>query len=333
MKLLLNVNDINPNEWESLVKSSKVATWFQTKEAFAFFDSLSYMEAFIVAVETEASLKGLVVACILKDGGKLKQFFSRRAIVLGGPLLAEDITDEELKMMLGALKENMRPKAIFIETRNFNDYSCWRKTFEDCGFEYEPHYDIHIDSSSMDVVHEKMGKSRKRDVRISIRDGASLIGHPTIEQVKSFYVVLSDLYKTKVKTPLAPWAFFEALYKLPASQFILVEYRGEIVGGTVTVGLSDKALYEMYVCGKDAVYKNIFPSELATYAGLQYAAENGFRIFDMMGAGKPDDGGYGVRDFKLKFGGDLFEFGRFVHLCSPFLYRIGKMGVKLMKAL
>ena len=50
-----------------------------------------------------------------------------------------------------------------------------------------------------------------------------------------------------------------------------------------------------------------------------------------MGAGKPDDGGYGVRDFKLKFGGELFEYGRFKHISSKFLYSIGVLGVKLLK--
>ena len=333
MNLLLSIKDIGPFAWESLLKTSTVATWFQTREAFDFFDSLSYAEAFVVAVGSEASLKGLVVGYVQKDGGRLKRFFSRRAVIYGGPLLADDIADEELEAMLLALKEKMRHKAIYVETRNFNDYSRWRKTFENCGFEYESHYDIHIDTSSMDVVNEKIGKSRKRDIRVTIRDGATLVWHPTLEQVRDFYAILSNLYKTKVKTPLAPWDFFEKLYELPSSQYILVEYHGEIIGGTVNVGLPGKAVYEMYVCGKDAVYKNIFPSELATYAGLQYAAGNGFPKFDMMGAGKPEDGGYGVRDFKLRFGGELLEFGRFVHLCSPLLYAVGKFGVKIMKVL
>ena len=106
-----------------------------------------------------------------------------------------------------------------------------------------------------------------------------------------------------------------------------------MVGGTACVGLHGRALYEMYACGKDGVYRNIFPSELATYAGLQFAAEHGMPRFDMMGAGKPDDGGYGVRDFKLKFGGELKELGRNKFVCRRFLYGIGKLGVKVLKKL
>lgn len=324
---------INPHDWLNLVKNSSVATWFQTQEAYAFFDSLSFLEAFVYAVESEGRLKGLVTGYIQKDGGRIKRLLSRRAIILGGPLLADDISDEELTLLLSSLKERVGKKVIFVETRNFSDYTCWRTTFEKCGFQYQPHYDIHVDTTSLDVVNEHLGKSRKRDIRVSMRDGASAITHPTLSQVHEFYGILKNLYEAKVKTPLFPFEFFEQLYALGSSVFLLVEYDGKIVGGTVCVSLSGVALYEMYACGEDGAHKTIFPSEMATFAGLQYAAENDYPKFDMMGAGKPDDGGYGVRDFKLKFGGELLELGRYVYVCNPLLFQIGKLGVKIMKKL
>lgn len=328
---ILEGNDIDQHSWDELVKHSPVTTWFQTKEAFDFFDSLPFLRAFAYAVESEGRLKGVTVGFVQSDGGRLKRFFSRRAIVNGGPLLADDINDEELSFMLAALKDRLKKKTIFIETRNFNDYSRWRECFQRIGFEYHPHYDVKVDTASMDVVNENMGKSRKRDIRVSLRDGASVVVKPSIEQVREFYTILECLYQTKVKTPLFPLQFFERLYKLDSSAFLLVEYEGAVIGGTVCVGHAGHALYEMYACGKDGVHKTIFPSELATFAGLQYAAENGFPIFDMMGAGSPDDGGYGVRDFKLKFGGELLELGRFSWVCKPALFQIGKLGVKILK--
>lgn len=328
---IVDVTEVNMADWNALIEQSPVATWFQTREAFDFYKGVSFLDEFMVAVENIGSLKGLIVGYIQKDGGKLKQFFSKRAIILGGPLLAEDVTDEELCFLLTSLNSKLKNKAIYIETRNFNDYSRWQKVFNVCGFDYQPHYNIHVDTSSMEIVNESMGKSRKRDVRVSIRDGAVVILTPTIEQVREFYEILSDLYEKKVKTPLAPWEYFDVLFKIPSSKYILVEYCGKIIGGTICVKLSNKAVYEMYVCGKDSVYKNIFPSELATYAGIKYAVEEKCPIFDMMGAGKPDDGGYGVRDFKLKFGGKLMEQGRFVRVCNGLLYGIGKLGLKIMK--
>lgn len=333
MKPLFGIKDIDPIKWDILVKVSPVATWFQTREAFGFFNSLSSFETFVVGIESLGVLKGLVVGCIQKDGGKVMRFFSRRAIILGGPLFSEDIEEEELTALLTAVKDNLRKKAIYIETRNFNDYSRWRRVFEGCGFDYEPHFDIHVDATTLKVVNQHLGKSRKRDIRVSLRDGASLVISPTLKQVRDYYSILSDLYRTKIKTPLPQLEYFEKLFEVPSAKFFLVEYNDVIIGGSVCVGLMGKAVYEMYVCGKDKDYEGIFPSEMATYAGLQYAAENDYLFFDMMGAGKPDDGGYGVRDFKLKFGGELLEQGRFVCVCNELLYGIGKLGVKMMKKL
>ena len=333
MSEIVEVKDIDRLAWDGLVESSSVATWFQTWEAYIFFDGLLFLETFAYGIVNEGHLRGVVVGYIQKDGGRIKRYLSRRAIVIGGPLLADDISDDELTTLLRALKLRLSKKAIYIETRNFNDYSRWRKLLEDNGLVYEPHYDIHVDTSTMDIMEKHLGKSRKRDIRVSFRDGATLVTQPTMDQVRDYYLILSDLYKNKIKTPLFPIDFFEELYRLPSSVFLLVEYEGQIVGGTVCVGLSGKAVYEMYACGKDGVHKNIFPSEVATFAGLQYAANNGFPCFDMMGAGKPNDGGYGVRDFKLKFGGRLVEYGRNVFVCNRFLFGIGKLGVKIMKGI
>lgn len=330
---IIEVKDINRSAWADLTKTSPVATWFQTQAAYAFFDGLPFLEAFAIAIASERQLKGVVVGYIQKDGGKLKRFFSRRAIVLGGPLLDDTITAEELACLLCRVKDKVGKKSIFIEFRNFCDYSRWRTTFERCGFQYQPHYDIHVDTTSMELVNEHLGKSRKRDVRVSMRDGASVVTNPTLPQIHEFYGILKTLYETKVKTPLFPIEFFERLSTLDTSAFLLVEYVDRIVGGAVCVGLPGVALYEMYACGEDGAHKTIFPSEVATFSGLQYAAENGYPKFDMMGAGKPDDGGYGVRDFKLKFGGRLLELGRYNCVCKPLLFQIGKLGVRIMKKL
>ena len=61
---------------------------------------------------------------------------------------------------------------------------------------------------------------------------------------------------------------------------------------------------------------------------IEYANKNNIPLFDFMGAGKPDEQ-YGVRDFKARFGGELVEYGRFLKINNPFLYAIGRFGIKL----
>ena len=221
-------------------------------------------------------------------------------------------------------------KPIYIETRNFNDYSQWKDIFEINGFGYQKHLDYHINTTSLELAQHNIGKHRWRYIRLSMRDGAQIVEHPTLEQVRTFYTILQDLYRTKVRTPLWSWEFFERLYHIEHARYILVELDGQIVGGTACVCLPGKAVYEWYACGLDNCRDDIRPLSVAIWGEMQYAAENGYPLFDFMGAGKPDEP-YGVRDFKAEFGGELVEHGRFLCVRKPLLYKIGTLGVKILK--
>lgn len=303
---------------------------FQSDIFYSFVESTGILTPFRFSVLRGDREIGRIQGFIQSDGGRVKRFLSRRAIINGGPQLADDISGAELKELLRKCVKGLRKKAIYIETRNFDDYSDCRQAFEECGFVYEPHYDFVVNTESLVTAEENLGKSRKRDVKASLKNGATVVEEPTQAQVEAFYGVLQGLYKKRVKTPLFPLDFFIRLSREPFSKFLLVEYQGEIVGGTVCV-FDDDAVYEWFACGKDGVYKNVFPSTLATWSGISFAAESGHSRFDMMGAGAPGDKGYGVRDFKAKFGGEMVEYGRFKYVCNKPLYAIGKLGVKLMK--
>ena len=219
---------------------------------------------------------------------------------------------------------------IYIETRNFNDYSQWKDIFEINGFAFQPHLNFHVNTTTTEIAQSNIGKHRWKYIRLSMRDEAKIVENPSIEQVRAFYSILQDLYQTKVKTPLWSWEFFEQLYRIEHAKYILVELDGKIVGGTVCVCLPGKAVYEWYACGLDNCRDDIRPLSVAIWGEMQYAAENGYPLFDFMGAGKPDEP-YGVRDFKAEFGGELVEHGRFLCIRKPLLYWIGKMGVKWLK--
>ena len=332
IKATTSVDEITTAEWSDLVQSSTVASWFQTREAFEFFNSLSFLDAFCVAVKKDGVLKGLVVGYIQKDGGKLKQFFSRRAIINGGPLLADDITEQELGALLSAVKVFLKRKAIYIESRNFSDYSRWKPIFENNGFVYQPHYDVVVETTSVEAVNKKLDRNRKRNIKKAIDNGLIIESEPSDSDIEAFYAQLQKLYSTKVKVPLYPIEFFIKLAKQTSSRFFLAKNNeGFIIGGLVCVVLNAKSVYAWFACGEDAQYKNLFPSVMVNYAGICHAAENSFSNFDFMGAGNPNDGGYGVRDFKMKFGGDLVEYGRYQYICNKPLFKIGTLGVKILK--
>ena len=280
--------------------------------------------------QTSRTLQGLIVGYVTKEHNPLKQFFTRRAIIYGGPLLADDITDEELAELLMAVTgnpssvtSNQSPvtiNPIFIETRNFNDYSRWRHVFEQCGFRYQPHYDMHILCSDREQMQNAVAESKMRNIRKSLADGIQVSEAADATDVHEFYLLLKQLYKSKVRTPLFEESFFQSFVKDNRGVLLLVRQADNIIGGMLCPMLEGRVLYEWYVVGPAVV----------TWAAMQYAHSHALPIFDLMGAGEPGVP-YGVRDFKLQFGGKLLEYGRFLHITNRFLYGIGKLGVKIMR--
>ncbi len=338
MARVLTYDEIDREEWSKLVRESKTGTWFQTPEAYEFYKSLPELfRPFVMAIShqptavRDQALRGVCVGYVTVEKNPIKQFFTRRAIIIGGPALADDCTEDEVCELMSAVREMLQSQAIYIETRNLNDYSRWKGAFETAGFDYQAHLNFHVHTNQpWEKIEASIGKHRKKYIRLSLRDGATIADNPTIEQVHTYYDILLELYRTKVKMPLQPWSFFEKLYQCESCKYLLVLYEGQVIGGSICMLLTGHGVYEWYACGKDGVFKNIHPSSVTKYAGMKYAYENGYQIFDMMGAGKPEEE-YAVRDFKAEFGGELVEYGRFLHVAKQMLYAIGKMGVRMMK--
>ena len=357
MTQLLTYPDIDLQQWQALIDRSPYATWFQTKEAYEFYAALSSeLIPFAFGIEEYrgdeamrqlgdkdgSRLVGVIVGYITRERNAIKQFFTRRAIIIGGPVIDEDATAEEVAALLNAVKKlqrsDLQPKGrttatrstglspIYIETRNFHDYSKWKSVFEANGFAYQPHYDIHV---HCDAAHQ-MSERRQRELKRAFKNGAEIIEAQSEQQIRDWYQILSQLYCEKVRTPLFSEEFFLQFYRNGVGKYLLVKYQGKVIGGMMCPILKNKAIYEWYVCGLDEEYRELYPSVMATYAAIEYAKAKGLPLFDFMGAGKPTVP-YGVRDFKMEFGGHLVEHGRFLCIRRPLLYWIGKLGVKWIK--
>ncbi len=326
MQILTDIAQIDRKQWDELVASSATATFFQTAECYDFYASLACLDAFVVAVAENDKLRGVICGYVVADGGALKRYFSRRAIIPGGALLADDISEKALGELLLACKNLLKSRAIYVELRNYNDYSRHKTIFEKYGFCYKPHYDIHVDTLDKTLLYQRISESKRRKIKAS-QTNLEIVENPNETEFSQFYDLLSELYQKRIKRPLFPKVFFEELEKKEWGNVLVVKSGNEVVGGMAMVVWRDVA-YEWFVCGNDN--SECHASVMATWAGLDFANKNGCRKFDFMGAGEPDKP-YGVRDFKMRFGGELHEFGRFLLVQNRLLFAIGKMGVRLAK--
>jgi len=325
-----SINDIDPAQWEELVQHSPTASFFQTRACYDFYASLTFLHPFVFGVSEDEKLVGVVCGYSISDGGALKRFFSRRAIVPGGLLLDTTISQTSITLLLKHVAQVLSKKAIYTEIRNYNDYSRFRTPIESAGFKYLPHLNFHVKTSNLDEAFQKLNSSKRRQIKLTLKAGATIEEAKTPQDIIEFYELLNELYSIKIKSPLFPLDFFQHLNELSNAKILVIKYKEKVIGGIACVLLDKRVVYEWFVCGKDGTEKNLYPSVLATWAGIEYAAKNGFECFDFMGAGKPDES-YGVREFKSKFGGELHEQGRFLLINNPFLYTFGKQAIRMYK--
>lgn len=322
----------NRDEIKVFVASHQEGNFFQSPIFFDFIKKVKGYRPFQLIVKVNGKIVGSLLGVFQSNGGNVKSWLSRRLIVWGGPLLggANEAENElTLKELLKAMKQYAVGKAIFAEFRNFFDMKAHQRTFEAAGFAFRPHLNFLVKTEEESVVRKRLSSSKMRQIKSSLRLGATIEEAANEEAVVSFYKILEALYQEKVKKPLPGIELFLNFYRMPSiCKFFVIKFKGEVIGGILCPIYENKVIYEWYVCGKDSTIKGVHPSVLATWAPIEYAVRNGYDHFDFMGAGKPTEP-YGVREFKARFGGEEVSYGRFYMILDKSLYQIGQWGLKV----
>ena len=214
--------EIDAGQWDALLKKSTTFSFFQTRECYDFYTSLSFLEPFVRGVSENGELTGLICGYIIADGGRWKRFFSRRAIVPGGALLHPEISKEALENLLKHTINSLKKKAIYLEFRNYGDFSSFRAIFERAGFEYQPYLNFRVPALDEATSLFQLSSTKRRDIKISQKSGAEIVELQLDDEIKAYYSLLKNLYKTKVKVPLFPLEFFEKIVKIPVCRLFFL---------------------------------------------------------------------------------------------------------------
>ncbi len=319
-------DDIDIALWKTFAETNRYGSPFQKREFYELCNSVKGMSAEAVAVINDGKIRALSVLTQQEEPG-LKGFFSRRSILYGGPLFEEGYADA-LDLILDAVNRKVGRRTIYTETRNLFNYNDFKSLFSKKGYVYKPYMNFHVKTGDSRAVLKSISDSRRRQIVRARNEGVTWKEAESREEVIVFFDILSDLYREKIKKPLPPKEFFTGFFTSDLGKYLMVWYKGRIIGGIMCPVQEQRAIYEFYVCGLDKDYKDQYPSVMATWAAIEYATRNRISCFDFMGAGPPDRQ-YGVREFKARFGGEEVEYGRFLRINRPLLYAIGKLGLRL----
>lgn len=322
--------------WSQFVTNHPYANIFQSSEMYDLYISSSEHEPIILAVKDESNrIKGILLAVKTIEKRGVFSHLTARTIIYGGPLVDERNSDPTkiIEILLEALITAIRKSTIYIEVRNLFEATLYKESFLKFGFVFKDHLNLHIEKSLGELPKKLLNKSKIRQVESSIKAGAYITEATSEKEIIEFYNILKLTYKERARKPLPDLDFFVSFQVSSLNnklgKIFLVKYEDGIIGGMVCPLTKDKILHEWYVCGLDKKYSHIHPSVLVTYHAIQYAASHNIPTFDFMGLGQPEKP-YGVRDFKLQFGGEVVNYGRYFRVNNQFLYSIANLGYKFM---
>ena len=323
--------------WRDVVGDHPAGNIFHTPEMFTVFArAKGYRPTLWVAIDGGGRPLALLLPVQVTLMGRLLRRFTTRAIAYGSVLCALSPEGEEaLAMLLRAYKEEVGNSALFTELRNLSNLGNLQSALNDNDFTYEDHLNYLIDlNRSPEAIMQSIGRRTRKNLRRALRRGEVIVEEVTRrEQVALCYDLLRRTYGV-ARVPLADRSLFEAaydvLYPRGMVKFLLARIDDSYVAGSVELIYKD-TIYGWYG-GMDRAYSNYMPNELLLWHIFRWGAENGYKVYDFGGAGKPDEE-YGVRDFKAKFGGKLVCYGRNTFVHAPALLAISKRGYPIYRKL
>jgi hypothetical protein len=321
-------SDVNRSLWRCLLDSSNFKSPFQTPEFYDLYNSLAEFSAEVFASENRGEYISLIVVTLHEERG-FKRHFSKRGIIYGGPLIKED--SDGLSILLDHINKHYRNNLIYIETRNLFNYQRFSPIFQFSGWVYQPYLNIRntLSEESMVEIMSHFKYNRRREIKQSLTEGANWALVTSTKEIEEIFAILKKLYSSHVKLPLPDLDFFIKSWHTGIMKIFRVEHMGKIIGGSFCPVLPGHTIFTMYYCGEKNYHPRIFPTHLSVMAAFEYGTNSGCKYLDFMGAGKPG-AKYGVRNYKMQFGGRLVEEGRFLMVFKPLLFKVGKLGVNFI---
>jgi len=338
----IQLNKFTPSvteKWSAFVNNHPNNTVFQSPAYLKFYHAVENYEPFVFFAFQEDQIVAIMLAVLIRESKGLIGYFSSRAIVYGGPLIAEDYPNKKqlLNQLLNELTQALSGKTIFIQFRNFFKWSKEEKqVFSQHGFVFRERINLLVNTSSEKQLLAGISKSKRRQIKTGFKNGTKVHSPESLEEVRVFYNLLVELYKNKVRKPLPNWSFFEQFYQRSLVNELgiirLILFQDKIIGGVLAAVTPGRNIYELYIVGLDQQYKKNYPSIIATWTLMEYALHHNLHHFDFMGLGKPDEP-YKVREFKTKFGKNIVNYGRFGRKSNTFLYLLAELGYNFLRAL
>lgn len=329
MEILSN-NSIDRAQWAAFVEAHPKGNVFQTPQMFAVYQLTPGYAPQVIALEQDKQIVGLMMWVVMREKG-VKARFSARSIIQGAPI-AKDDKPEYIIALLEAYEQMRDKSVIYTQVRNHFEMLPVNDAFQQCGYRFESHLNFIITLDNEEDVWNRIGKGRIKQIKKAQKNGLYVDvyepGQITDELIAQGYEVIRSVYQ-RAGLPLTDLAQIQATNEQKLLvMFVVRNAEGEMLGCRFGLLYRD-SLYGWYA-GSYSQYYSLFPNDILIWETLRWGIRKGYKTFDYGGAGEPNKP-YGVRAFKQQMGGVLVNFGRYEKIHRPALFKIGVMGIKMMR--
>lgn len=328
LEIITNYKQIDRNSWSKFVKHHPHGNVFQTPEMFAIYQRATNIQPYAIAAVKDGDIEGILVAQLICNGGKLAAWFTCRSIIIGGPLAKESdptIIDELIK----AYKAILPSKTIYSEIRPIYDSAQLFQQLSNKNWKRLGHYNIILPlNNDIDTLYNQMHKERKRNVQTAIKNGLICKEIFDPENIREIVFLIKKTYARK-HVPISYLDMFEQVLKIIgdyAHFFACFTPNGKMIAGQLRLCYNE--MVYAWFAGSDEEYLKLRPNDFLMWNVISWAKKENYTLFDFGGGGEPGVE-YGVRDYKMKYGCEIYDYGRMQYLHRPMIYYIAQKAYKL----
>jgi lipid II:glycine glycyltransferase (peptidoglycan interpeptide bridge formation enzyme) len=330
-KVVHCVSRVEVQQWNEFVVNHQDGNAFQTYNMYQTFKQSEGFEPIFMAVFAGDELKGILLAAIQTEASGFIGKIARRIVMRGGPLVEKN-NEEVMDLLLQEYNKRWDGRLLYTQVRNWADTESFKLVFEKNNFKYINHLNLLSDLKLSEEQLWKRVSPRKRNrIRKARREHVKIVQNNSDEYLEQTYRVLEDVYN-RVHLPYASIDYFKNLKDYSDKEFKFLIFAGliedEIIAFQYLIAYKN-VLYAAYV-GAKPTCKSKCSNDLINWEVQMWGKENGYEIFDFGGAGNPDKP-YGVRDYKMKFGGVPDNIGRYEKVHQPIFYLLARIVFKVWR--
>ena len=324
-------SDIDRTAWSAFVKAHPLGTVFHTPEMYDVnCVSNKQIPLVIAAIDDNGRMVGLLSAVIMWNGNAITKMITARSIIMGG-ILAENNDAEIVQALLQEYRQQLPWWVIYSEIRPVYDVNelMSERIKELKRWKRKGHYNLVLNlEKSEEELWEGMHKERRRNVNQAIKAGLTFRELESEEDIREVVRLIEQTYQRK-HVPISYLSIFDEVQRVMhdyAHFFGCFTDEGQMIAGQIRLCYRD--LVYAWFAGSDEAYFKLRPNDFTMWNVIRWAHNQGYKEFDFGGGGEPGVE-YGVRDYKLKYGCEMYDYGRYTLAHRPFTLRLGTFAYKM----